>query len=1844
MQLLNPTGIAVDGYGDIFVADSGNYVVREVSKATGYISTIAGTPTQQGVFVGDSWRVGDELLAGNPQAVTVDSAGNVYIADGTFYGVLEVVATTQTINELPTVLGIPSGLAVDASDTLYFTLPAACGVFKFPAGASLPIPLAGSGSCTPGGDGGSALLAGLNNPKDVVVDGTGSLYILENDGVRFVDSTGTQPTTVAFGSQQIFATSSPGSVLLFNGDVAVPAGGTANPLGIYFSGGLALPFAIASPATGADCSQATTAVPIPLNPAAFCALDVTFAPVTDSPFNTSTSLFEGNPATSTQTINFTGTGTGTGPTATLMPSMQGIAAGVDGGSASATFTLTNTGSGATLTITSIGFANTAVSGFTYSTNCGSQLAQNANCTITVSYAPTAAAAVAQTLVVTDNTASGQTTAAISGTGVLPTATLTPPSLNFNSVVNEGGSATQSFTLTNTGSQGYLQVSDIEFTTQNGFNVAYTTATTCYGGPVAPGSTCTIAVSFNPSATGMVSNTITVTDNTAAGSQTATVNGTATAPIATLSTTSVSFTGNTPVGSQSTAQTITLSNTGTATLKITGIVLTGLDPSDFVMDASACGTTLAVSANCNINVYFKPMMPGSFSAQVAITDDSGGHQSYLDPTQTVTLGATSSLPAQASSFTIADTAFPATPVGVAESQNVLLTLNSTSTVLQSIAAAPGFTEYVVNSITGCTVDGSTANASGTVCMINVSFTPATPGSQHNTPLIVTTIENSIAVPYYFALTAQSTGVLAALTPGIIGPYVASDGSFGASAGAVGGMGGPATVASTGFFSGIAIDSANNMYVSDSGYALIYKINPQGIISIYAGTPFNYGGYLQTLSGDGGLATAATLSNPGRIALDAVGNLYVDDADNFFHTSLRKIDAASKVITTVIGTNTPCAAKTDAYGDGCPASQVAYSGTSGLTVGPDGNVYFSSGDGVHVYNPTTGMVTLYAGSGGTSEGAGVDGGNALGAAIIPSALAFDSSGDLYVIDNNVHVRKINTSGIISTVAGAPGSTPLPGSTSFLPCTTQIYNSASNHSSGNGGPATAAKFCYLTGIAVDAANNIYLNDFSASEIRRIDSGTGTIVEVSGANSLQNEDFGDYDEVLGNNDGSARDASLRYPEYIALDGSANIYIMEYEGEVRWINVSQSALDFTPSINPNPPYNREAVNIGTLTGPQQVTVVNAGNSGNITFSDPLTTPPLFGISTADYTRDTGAADCLSTNTGMAPGYECPINDDFTPTIAGTPILDTQTVSSNAGNQSISLIGYASGAAQLSLLPALQIFEGNPNTAIGPQTFTLTNNTAYSLASLAITITGPNATVFSLTNSPTNNCGSSLAANSSCTISVTFQSAVAGQFLAQVNVAFSQNAGYGSYPGSLVSNLIGLAGAPEGRFDTVISAANPGIFGNAEVGATSTHTFHFLSTGSIALNISSVTITGTNASQFSIASNNCPAMLQPSAECSIAVTFAPAAIASYSATLTVNDNAADSPQSAALSGSGLGYYLPVNEVVHITDAPVETPSTLLPVTEVIHITDAAVETLSTLLPITEVIHVTDVPGETLSTLLPISETIHVSDQISGTGFSAVIFLPTTLSFGNVALGASPQLGLQIINSTSSGLSLSSLSLTGSGEFSLHAGTCPQTIAAGNSCVLQAQFSPTATGSASALVSAAGSLSTVPLSGTGVAVLIVTPQSTSRSFGTANPTFIYSVTGFVNGDSSAVVSGAPSLSTTATRKSPAGVYPITATTGTLTAPSYYVFSFASGSLTVNGSAAQTIVFTLPSSISITHPQLTLTAHSTSGLPVSYTATGATISGSTLTLTGTGPVTVTASQSGNATLAPAANVVQSFTVTQ
>jgi hypothetical protein len=165
-----------------------------------------------------------------------------------------------------------------------------------------------------------------------------------------------------------------------------------------------------------------------------------------------------------------------------------------------------------------------------------------------------------------------------------------------------------------------------------------------------------------------------------------------------------------------------------------------------------------------------------------------------------------------------------------------------------------------------------------------------------------------------------------------------------------------------------------------------------------------------------------------------------------------------------------------------------------------------------------------------------------------------------------------------------------------------------------------------------------------------------------------------------------------------------------------------------------------------------------------------------------------------------------------------------------------------------------------------------------------------------------------------------------------------------------------------------------------------------------------------------------------------------------------------------------------------------------------------------------------------------------------------------------------------------------------------------------------------------------------APLTVTANNASITFGQPVPALTYAITGFVNGDTTAVVSGTATETTTATTSSGPGAYPITFSTEALTAANY-TFNYVSGTLTISGGAAQTITFNPLPNVTIGTPPIALTATASSGLPVSYmslTTTVCTISGSTLTIVTVGACSVEATQGGNNAYAAAPPVTRSFSV--
>jgi DNA-binding beta-propeller fold protein YncE len=206
--------------------------------------------------------------------------------------------------------------------------------------------------------------------------------------------------------------------------------------------------------------------------------------------------------------------------------------------------------------------------------------------------------------------------------------------------------------------------------------------------------------------------------------------------------------------------------------------------------------------------------------------------------------------------------------------------------------------------------------------------------------------------------------------------------------------------------LALDSRERLYAADPHNHIVMRLEPDGRLTIVAGT--GEPGY----GGDGGLARAARLNEPYDVTLDAADNLYIADYSNH---RIRKVTPEG-TITTVAGTGTPGYA-----GDHGPAAQAQVNGAYGVRVHPDGRLLIAD-SGNHVVRQMTadGIITTLAGTG--EAGHAGDGGPALQARFdAPESLFVDAAGNLYIGDEGNHtVRVVDAAGMITTLMGdgAPG----------------------------------------------------------------------------------------------------------------------------------------------------------------------------------------------------------------------------------------------------------------------------------------------------------------------------------------------------------------------------------------------------------------------------------------------------------------------------------------------------------------------------------------------------------------------------------------------------------------------------------------------------------------------------------------------------------------------------------------------------------------------------------------------------------------------------------------------------------
>jgi FG-GAP-like repeat/Abnormal spindle-like microcephaly-assoc'd, ASPM-SPD-2-Hydin/Cep192 domain 4/HYDIN/CFA65/VesB-like, Ig-like domain len=454
---------------------------------------------------------------------------------------------------------------------------------------------------------------------------------------------------------------------------------------------------------------------------ATCTINVTFNPTVGGTATGAITLTD-DATNSPQTITLSGTG--------VAPSVTLSATALDFGSqpmsvtsAAQAVTLTNNGPGP-LTFTSVATSGTNAGDFGETNNCVGTIAALAGCSLNVTFSPSAGGARVASLSISDNAAPSPQTVSLTGTGVPPTLTLSPASLSFADQLVGTASQVQTVTVTNTG-PGPSLVTDLSASGD------FSQTNNCLG-TLAASSSCQVNVAFKPTAMGTRTGGIEISDDADGSPQAISLTGNGIAPVVSLAPASLVF-GNQGLGTTSAAQTVTLTNTGTASLSVTSVIVN----SGFA-ETNTCGASVAMGASCTISVTFTPATIGTTLGQLTLTD------SALDSPQGVPLtgvgvnGAAARLSASNLTFAgqLTRSTSAALTVTLMSSGNALMTISGVSIG----GANPG--DFGETNTCGTSLDA------GADCSISVTFTPSAAGARAAT---LTIADNAADSPQTVALT-------------------------------------------------------------------------------------------------------------------------------------------------------------------------------------------------------------------------------------------------------------------------------------------------------------------------------------------------------------------------------------------------------------------------------------------------------------------------------------------------------------------------------------------------------------------------------------------------------------------------------------------------------------------------------------------------------------------------------------------------------------------------------------------------------------------------------------------------------------------------------------------------------------------------------------------------------------------------------------------------------------------------------------------------------------------------------------------------------------------------------------
>ncbi len=380
-------------------------------------------------------------------------------------------------------------------------------------------------------------------------------------------------------------------------------------------------------------------------------------------------------------------------------------------------------------------------------------------------------------------------------------------------------------------------------------------------------------------------------------------------------------------------------------------------------------------------------------------------------------------------------------------------------------------------------------------------------------------------------------------------------------------------------GIALDAAGNTYIADTGDNVVIQYNISGNGMIIAGTG------AAGNSGNGGAATSATLSAPSAVTVTPDGAVYIADTGNGV---VRRIDPITGVINVAAGgATTTCAAALDAFGNGCVGTHAKLSAPAGLTSDSRGNVYISD-TGNNVIRELTASGYIFA----------------VGSAVFsgPTALQVDAYSNIFIADTGHNT--------ISEIVAGTGKV------------VAVAGNGQNGSSGNGGAATGAELSGPTGVALDAAGDIYIAD-TGNHVIRLVNAAGVINTTAG--------------TLGQNGsgtlpGAADALLLNLPGGVASTTSGRLYVLDSGNDRAFF------IDRTSVV--------ENLGLAAINASSPVKTIQETNTGSVT----ATLPPSLYNSTGDTTLFTltgqGSLDCYASES-LTPGTTCYLAAQFNPVAIG---------------------------------------------------------------------------------------------------------------------------------------------------------------------------------------------------------------------------------------------------------------------------------------------------------------------------------------------------------------------------------------------------------------------------------------------------------------------------------------------------------------------------------------------------------------------------------------------------------------------